>query len=87
MVIKLDAQIEDVLPEGAIYFPEYNDAMIGVSSDGNAVYSYEKMVDCLMRQDGMSDEEAMEWIDYNTIRSLPYFGQQAPIIVYTELIV
>lgn len=29
----------------------------------------------------MSFDEAMEWIDYNTIRSLPYAGSGAPIII------
>ena len=26
-------------------------------------------------------EEAIEWIEYNTIRALPYMGNKAPIIV------
>ena len=27
-----------------------------------------------MIKQGMTDEEAMEWVDYNTIRAIPYIG-------------
>lgn len=29
-----------------------------------------------------SYEEATDWIEYNTIRSLPYVGDDAPIVVH-----
>lgn len=60
----------------------YDDALIGVSEDGRAIYDFEKMVDWLMKEEGLSDDEAVEWIEYNTIRALPYFGEDAPIIMY-----
>lgn len=31
----------------------------------------------------MTDEEAIEWIDYNTIRAIPYMGEKAPIVMYS----
>ena len=40
------------------------------------------MVKSLMENDNMSDDEAVEFIDYNTVRSLPYAGKHAPIIMY-----
>lgn len=60
----------------------YDDALIGVSEDGRAIYDFDKMVDWLVDQYGWTDEEAVEWIEYNTIRALPYFGEDAPIIMY-----
>lgn len=60
----------------------YDDALIGVSEDGRAIYDYEKMIEWLMNEEGWSDNEAVEWIEYNTIRALPYFGEGAPIIMY-----
>lgn len=30
----------------------------------------------------MTGEEAMEWVDYNTIRAIPYMGDKHPIIMY-----
>ena len=60
----------------------YDDALIGVTEDGRAVYDYDKMVAWLMETEGFTEMEAIEWIDYNTIRALPYMGDQAPIIMY-----
>lgn len=62
--------------------PDFDEAIIGVTHDGKAVYDYDKMVYCLMKEDKISSEEAMDFIDYNTIRSLPYAGEYAPVIVY-----
>ena len=60
----------------------YDDALIGVSDDGRAIYDYDKMVEWLMKEEPFISTEAMEWIDYNTIRALPYMGDRAPIIMY-----
>ena len=60
----------------------YDDALIGVSHDGRAVYDYNLMIDWLMKKEGWSDNDAIEWIEFNTIRSLPYMGNRAPIIMY-----
>ena len=61
--------------------PDYASAIIGVTTDERAVYDYNKMVESLVRE-GMTEEEAVEWIDYNTIRALPYAGEEGPIIMY-----
>lgn len=76
----LDAGYEDVI---YLTNPSYDNAFIGVSSDYRAVYDYEGMIRCLM-SDGMTDQEAMEWIDYNVIRALPYMENDgnAPVIMY-----
>ena len=60
----------------------YDDALIGVSEGGRAIYDYDIMVEWLIQTDGFTEEEAVEWIDYNTIRALPYIGPDAPIIMY-----
>ncbi len=62
--------------------PSYCDAFIGATSDGNAVYDFEKMVESLMNEDDMEYIDAVEFIEYNTIRALPYMGQRAPVILY-----
>ena len=61
--------------------PDYDSAIIGVSHDNRVVYSFEKMVECLMEEDGMTDEEAIEFIEYN---SIPY-SPDGPIILMNEL--
>lgn len=61
---------------------DYADAFIGMSSDERAVYSYDKMIEHIMLKEGWPYEEAVEWIDFNTIRALPYGGPKGPIVVY-----
>ena len=75
----LDAGYEDVL---LLSNYSYDDALIGVTEDGWAVYDYDKMVKWLMETEGFTETDAIEWIDYNTIRALPYMGDQAPLIMY-----
>lgn len=62
--------------------PDYLSAITGISEDGRLIYSYHMMVEHLMHVEGMDAEEAMEFIDYNTVRALPYAGEKAPIISY-----
>ena len=73
--------------EGVKYLTNfsYDDALIGVTEDDRAVYNYEKMVQWLVDTEEMTYEEAAEWIDYNTIRALPYMGEGAPVIMYPFL--
>ena len=70
--------------EGVKYLTDfsYDDALIGVTHDNRAVYDYEKMVEWLISTEGFTEEEAIEWIDYNTLRAIGYFGEDAPIIMY-----
>ena len=75
----LDAGYEGIL---ILKNYSYDDALIGVTDDNRAVYDYDKMVDWLVEKEGWTVFEAIEWIDYNTIRALPYMGSDAPIIIY-----
>lgn len=70
--------------EGIKYLTNYSydDALIGVSEDGRAIYDYDKMIVWLVLNEGFEPSDAIEWIDYNTIRALPYMGNDAPIIMY-----
>ena len=62
--------------------PSYDDALIGVSEDNRAVYDYYKMVERLMKEEDWTEEEAEDWVNYNTIRALPYMGEGTPIIMF-----
>ena len=72
--------------EDAIVFenPDYEDAIIGTTHDDRVVYSFDKMVEWLMEKDGMEYEEAVEFIEYNTLRAIPYFGDRAPVVLMNE---
>lgn len=62
--------------------PDYDAAIVGISSDDRVIYDYDEMIACLMLEDDMTIEEAMDFIDYNTLRALPYAGDGAPIVMY-----
>ena len=62
--------------------PEFANAVVGISENGRLIYSFVLMVECLAEHANLSLDEAVEFIDYNTIRALPYMGEKAPIIMY-----
>lgn len=35
-----------------------------------------------MDKEGWSYNMAMDWVNYNTLRALPYMGENAPIVIY-----
>lgn len=59
----------------------YDTAFVGVTTDNRAVYDYQLMVEWLVREEGFTEEDAVEWIDYNTLRALQYMGDDAPIVM------
>lgn len=78
-------KLRAMLPEEAVVFDNfaYDDSIIGTTIDGRVIYCYEDMVKELMSEANFTYDEACEWIDYNTIRALPYCGKKAPLIVYS----
>lgn len=75
----LDAGYEDIV---VLTNYSYEDALIGVSHDDRAIYDFDLMVKWLCEKENFTPEEAFEWIEFNTIRALPYAGADAPIIMY-----
>lgn len=63
---------------------QYKSAILGLTSDDNhVVYSYNKLVEAMRKENPeWTDTDAVEWIDYNTIRSLGHMGENAPMIIY-----
>lgn len=76
--------LEDLDYEELVVFenPDYDDAIIGVSHDDRVIYDYDKMIEHLVNKDGMSIEDAADFISYDTIRSLSYRGADAPIVMF-----
>lgn len=83
--MSVNISLREELPEDAIVFDNmsYDGAIIGVTTDGRVVYDYDKMIAELIQDEDWSYEDAIEWIEYNTIRSLPYAGVNGPIIMYS----
>ena len=83
---EMDDMLQDECPEAVLIGDEktrlnYHYAIVGIdSNNGRVVYSRYKLVTAFMSE-GMTEEEALEWISYNIDRSLPYQGEHAPIIM------
>lgn len=60
--------------------PDFDGCIIGVTTDNQAVYSLAQMVDWFVENNGGSISEALEFIEYNTLRALPYV-ENAPIVL------
>ena len=60
----------------------YDNSIVGITADNRLVYDYNLMIEEFMNDENCSYEEAQEWVDYNTIRAIPYIKGNAPIIIY-----
>lgn len=85
--MSVNQKLRGILPEDAIVFDNmsYDGSIVGVTTDGRVVYDYDKMIVELMEDEKCSYDDAADWIDYNTIRSLPYAGEHGPIIMFSIL--
>lgn len=86
----INKEIRDYLSEnipGVIIFinPAFDNSIIGVSSDWcHLIYDYNKMIDEFKKESGCSYEEAVDFIEYNTLKTLPYIEDtNRPIINFT----
>lgn len=59
--------------------PSYSSALIGVTNFNQAVYDYDLMIEYLMREENMDEEEAADFISYN---SSFYYGNEYPLILF-----
>jgi hypothetical protein len=75
--------IEEFGYENVLIFsnPSYASAFVGISEDNRAIYDFDKMIEYLIEEEGWSDIEAIEFIEQNCLRSLPYY-ENAPIVMY-----
>jgi len=76
--VKLQQFLESCDPN-SIRFDNLDDAIIGVSHCGSLCYSYSKLLDIFTERDKMTQEEAVDWIDYNVIGTM---GGKGFILVF-----
>ena len=65
--------------------PSFDESIVGISNDNRIVYNYEKMVEEFAYDNSCDYEEAEEFIQYNTMRALPYYGDEAPIVISEDI--
>lgn len=64
--------------------PSFPNSILGLTLDDRVIYDMELMISDLMIEDNISYSDALEFIEYNTLRALPYMGNDAPIVLYTK---
>lgn len=63
----------------------YDESIIGYTLEGSIVYDFESMVEEYMKKYSCDRDEAVEFISYNTIRTIPYMNHDRmvpPTIMY-----
>jgi hypothetical protein len=79
---EIDQYLDD-RGESALLADGFEEALIGFGQRCGqpllAVYDYTKMVEVLMFRDGMSYDDACEYIDYNVVGA--WVGEQTPLIL------
>jgi len=77
----MERSMLDEYAEGAIILDNFDDCIVGISEqfgEGNRiVYSKDMIIKKLCEE--MSEEEALEYYDYNILGG--YFGEQNPIFL------
>ena len=81
---KIRDAIVSINAEALVFDNQAYDASIIGMSDNRVVYDYDLMIQELAQEDEISFEEAQEWIDYNTIRSLGYYPNSPIVAIQDE---
>lgn len=76
--------IDELAPGALLMEPRevYDDALLGVTFDGRAIYDQEHVIRCTMTADGMTFEDAVEWHEFNTF--CVYNGPKTPLYVQLD---
>mgnify|MGYP003633826500 CR=1 FL=1 len=59
------------LLDDALILDGLEEAIAGESDCGRLIYDHTKMLTLFMKRDGMTEEEAIEWIDFNVMGVQP----------------
>ena len=78
---ELKETIAEHNPE-AMFADGHDHAIMGYTTDGRVVYSANQIIVGLMDRDGMTNEEAVEFFNFNI--ECAYVGEYTPIYMYEE---
>ena len=78
---ELKEKIEETNPD-AMLADGLDDALAGYDSRGRAIYLIEEILGILITRDGMTEEEAQEFFDFNI--ECAHVGQFTPIYMWEE---
>jgi len=70
---------QELCSDEAMIADGFNDAIIGVTLDGNLIYDIDKAVEVVCLDEGANEEDAMDYILYNCVGA--YTGTGTPLWV------
>ena len=75
-------KLQEMYPELELLQADgFDDAVIGIEPlSGKVIYDIDKMITVLISE-GLSNEDAIEYLDYNVLNA--YVGEQTPIYIQT----
>ena len=79
-VVDIRSQIIEHNPE-AILWDGLDSCIVGMSTDGRAIYSLDSLVEHFQVYEEMNEEDAVEYVDYNIVGA--YVGEYTPIDMHT----
>ena len=86
---KIRDYIAEEHEEAAIFnIPSYDNSIVGITDDGHIIYDYDKMIEEFMSENNVTMQEAIEFVEYNTLRTIPYIEEAVrPIIMFRAEII
>lgn len=77
----INEKLDTLIPGALLMEPRetYDDAVIGITFDGRAIYDQEQVIRCTVKGEGMTVEDAVEWHEFNTFCA--YMGPRTPLYV------
>ena len=86
---KIRDYIAEEHEEAAIFnVPSYDNSIVGITDDGHIIYDYDKMIREFMSEKNVTMQEAIEFVEYNTLRTIPYIEEAVrPIIMFSSEII
>ena len=85
--MELREKLVEHFGDDLLFADSFDSAIIGVSlgtAGGRVVYDVEKMVQVLSKKQGITCEEAWEYLEYNTFSA--YVGERTPLYVTREAV-
>lgn len=80
-ISRLIETIAELNPEARLA-DGFDDCICGYEKDGRVIYSVPLMIETLIQRDGMEEDEAIEFFEFNI--ECAYVGEYTPIFMYEE---
>lgn len=64
--------------------PSFDKSIVGITENNKLIYDYSSMIEEYMEDEKCSYEDAEEFIQYNTLRAIPYFPNPPVIMMLSK---